>query len=138
MSLQAEKKMLSFPALSPFEYIFNFGENFKQRHVASFLKTEAVKNFIAWFREKVEVDNEASELAVSLIVSSMTAYRVKQVLRAEKYFHDRESATKQVTFRAAMLAQDSFRSAEREERKEDKKKEENLSLIHISEPTRPY
>ena len=33
------------------EYIFNFGENFKQRHVASFLKTEAVKNFIAWFKD---------------------------------------------------------------------------------------
>ena len=114
------------------EYIFNFGENFKQRHVASFLKTEAVKNFIAWFQDKVEVDNEASELAVSLIVSSMTAYRVKQVLRAEKYFHDRESATKQVTFRAAMLAQDSFRSAEREERKEDKKKEENGEKRKIS------
>ena len=114
------------------EYIFNFGENFKQRHVASFLKTEAVQNFIAWFKDKVKVDNEASELAVSLIVSSMTAYRVKQVLRAEKYFHDRESATKQVTFRAAMLAQDSFRSAEREERKEDKKKEENGEKRKIS------
>ena len=94
-----------------------------------------VKNFIAWFKDKVGVDKEASELAVSLILLSMTAYRAKQVLRAEKYFHDRESATNQVTFRAAMLAQDSFRSAERREREEGKKKEENGEKRKISTVT---
>ena len=51
-----------------------------------------------------------SQRVVALILSSMTAYRMNQILCAEKYFQARVGETKEVTFRAKRLAEDSLRS----------------------------
>ena len=81
--------LLIYGTVDSVEYILNFGTNFKQSHVESFLKTKPVKAFILWFHTEVKIDEHTSQRVVALILSSMTAYRMKQILCAEKYFQAR-------------------------------------------------
>ena len=49
--------LLIYGTVDSVEYILNFGTNFKQSHVESFLKTKPVKAFILWFQTEVKIDD---------------------------------------------------------------------------------